>query len=45
VSQCRRRIAKKVVTFARMSLRVTPEKAGRLSEMGPERGMAVLIPS
>src|ERR1700679_1262289 len=39
VSQRRRMIAKKAPTFARMSLRVTPEKAGRLSEMGPERGM------
>jgi hypothetical protein len=38
-------MAKKVATFARMSLRVTPEKAGRLNEMGPERGMAVLISS
>ena len=34
---------KKRPTFARMSLRVVPSKAGRLSEMGPERGMTVLF--
>jgi hypothetical protein len=26
-----------------MSLRVVPSKAGRLSEMGPERGMAASL--
>jgi hypothetical protein len=30
--------------FARMSLRVTPAKAGRLIEMEPERGMAAFFP-
>jgi hypothetical protein len=36
-------IAKKAATFARMSLRVTPLKAGRLNEMGPERGIGCFL--
>jgi hypothetical protein len=32
--------AKKTARLARMMRRVAPEKDGRLSEMGPERGMA-----